>query len=111
MGTRFCPTAASTSADLLFAKRNICVESARETSSIKLDQKRMASEKLVHEKYWACMARTTRIVDSWPEWEKGCADNIRAIDGHSASTNRACASSSDTESMQAQSVGRPGKGA
>jgi len=36
-----------------------------------------ASEKLSHEKYWACMAWATRVVDSWPEWEKGSPDNTR----------------------------------
>jgi hypothetical protein len=66
----------------------------------------MASEKLVHEKYWACMARTTKIVDSWPEWEKGSANNIR---DNPASTNRACTSSSETESIQAQSVAHSGR--
>lgn len=66
----------------------------------------MASEKLLHEKYWACMARTTRMVDSWPEWEKGSANNVRSIDANPevASTNRACGSSSEVQSMQASVV-------
>jgi len=47
----------------------------------------MATEKLFHEKYWARMARTTRIVDSWSDWEKGSPNNIRILETRSAATS------------------------
>ena len=47
----------------------------------------MASEKLTHEKYWAYMVRATRVVDSWPEWEKGSSNVVHRVDASSQATN------------------------
>ena len=52
----------------------------------------MGAEKLLHENYWACMDRATRIVDSWPDWEKGSPSNTRISE---TSASAASAVSSD----------------